>query len=246
MSWKEEAQKKVASRGGPNDAVLCPDCSEPMILRKSARGEFWGCSKFPACRGSRKVGEENKYIPPAGDGYEPIVKLPGSDEQEEIWDHLLNARGNLMVNAGPGTGKTWTAVQYCLRAPKNLQITIVAFNRHIAKEANGKLAASKIPNARAKTYHSLGFGILRENFKDLRGEPDEYKMKKIFEALCPMPLYGKGEWRKKLNLAEKLSGLVKNYLVDYKAKNFAEEMERLADHHALDFNGEFKDALELV
>ncbi|MFM8984333.1 MAG: topoisomerase DNA-binding C4 zinc finger domain-containing protein [Spartobacteria bacterium] len=28
-------------------------CSKPMRRRKSAKGEFWGCSSYPDCKGSR-------------------------------------------------------------------------------------------------------------------------------------------------------------------------------------------------
>jgi 5-methylcytosine-specific restriction endonuclease McrA len=31
----------------------CPACHTPMKLRSSARGAFWGCSRFPDCRGTR-------------------------------------------------------------------------------------------------------------------------------------------------------------------------------------------------
>ena len=243
--WRTAAQVRVESKGGPSDKVLCPDCDGPMTLRTSQRGSFYGCSRFPSCRGTRKVSEETKFVPAAGAGYEPMVKMPGSDEQEAIWDYLAKGKSHIIVDSGPGVGKTWVACQWCLRAPKSQQITIVAFNRHIAKEANGKLAASKVPNARARTYHSLGYGILREHFKNL-GDPDEKKMQNIFEGLCPAPIFGKGQWRMKLNLAEKLAGFVKNYLIDYHAANFHDEMERLADHHSLDFNGEFNEAVLIV
>lgn len=38
----------------------CPICQSPMILRRARRGqnagnEFWGCSKFPSCRGIRNL-----------------------------------------------------------------------------------------------------------------------------------------------------------------------------------------------
>lgn len=38
------------------EVPLCPICGEPMIRRKATRGdnagqEFWGCSKYPKCRG---------------------------------------------------------------------------------------------------------------------------------------------------------------------------------------------------
>ncbi len=33
----------------------CPLCGKPMRRRKSAQGEFWGCSAFPDCKGSRPL-----------------------------------------------------------------------------------------------------------------------------------------------------------------------------------------------
>jgi len=37
------------------DAPTCPQCDKPMRKRSSARGEFWGCSGYPECRGTRPV-----------------------------------------------------------------------------------------------------------------------------------------------------------------------------------------------
>ena len=33
----------------------CPDCASPMRKRSSARGDFWGCSNYPQCKGIRKM-----------------------------------------------------------------------------------------------------------------------------------------------------------------------------------------------
>ena len=40
--------------------VACPKCDAPMVKRVATRGanvgkEFWGCSTFPACRGTRET-----------------------------------------------------------------------------------------------------------------------------------------------------------------------------------------------
>jgi four helix bundle suffix protein len=48
--------KRLEARGkdqppGPE----CPVCSKPMRQRKSAKGNFWGCSEFPDCKGTRPV-----------------------------------------------------------------------------------------------------------------------------------------------------------------------------------------------
>src|SRR5690554_3567421 len=41
-------------------AVACPKCGSDMVLRESKKGEhkgqkFWGCSRFPGCRGVMKL-----------------------------------------------------------------------------------------------------------------------------------------------------------------------------------------------
>jgi hypothetical protein len=33
--------------------VKCPDCDGPMVSRKSQYGVFWGCKKYPKCKGTR-------------------------------------------------------------------------------------------------------------------------------------------------------------------------------------------------
>ena len=35
--------------------VCCPNCGRAMKKRTSKNGEFWGCSAFPACRGTREI-----------------------------------------------------------------------------------------------------------------------------------------------------------------------------------------------
>lgn len=42
-------------------APPCPACARPMVRRTARRGasagqSFWGCSGYPACRGTRPVG----------------------------------------------------------------------------------------------------------------------------------------------------------------------------------------------
>lgn len=35
--------------------VECPECSSPMVLRVSVNGPFYGCRRFPACRGTHNA-----------------------------------------------------------------------------------------------------------------------------------------------------------------------------------------------
>ena len=35
------------------EEVECPECSGPMVSRTGKYGVFWGCKKYPECRGTR-------------------------------------------------------------------------------------------------------------------------------------------------------------------------------------------------
>ncbi len=44
----------------PIPNVICPKCGAPMVLRTAQRGshagqQFWGCSRFPSCRGTEPL-----------------------------------------------------------------------------------------------------------------------------------------------------------------------------------------------
>lgn len=47
--------KAPVAASGP--APVCPRCGEPMVLRTSRKdgNHFWGCSKYPKCKGTKQV-----------------------------------------------------------------------------------------------------------------------------------------------------------------------------------------------
>lgn len=49
------AREHQKSTGFPN----CPLCGKPMRRRTSTKGDFWGCSAFPDCKGTRPLQEES-------------------------------------------------------------------------------------------------------------------------------------------------------------------------------------------
>ncbi|MDO5537790.1 MAG: DNA topoisomerase, partial [Desulfovibrionaceae bacterium] len=52
------AGSQISVTAGEEEAVpSCPRCGRPMKLRKGPRGEFWGCSNFPRCRGTLQYEE---------------------------------------------------------------------------------------------------------------------------------------------------------------------------------------------
>ena len=60
---------------------LCPKCNAPMVIRIAYRGtprqqEFWGCSNFPSCRGSRDVIPEQNYTNGGSRSASPVDNAP--------------------------------------------------------------------------------------------------------------------------------------------------------------------------
>ncbi len=52
-------ERMTAARLATRNAAVpeCPECGKPMRKRQSRKGEFWGCSGYPDCRGSRDIGK---------------------------------------------------------------------------------------------------------------------------------------------------------------------------------------------
>lgn len=42
-----------------DESITCPECGAGMIERKSRAGRFMGCTKYPKCKGSRPIKEDN-------------------------------------------------------------------------------------------------------------------------------------------------------------------------------------------
>lgn len=107
--------------------------------------------------------------------YTEILGYTPSVYQENFFNWVQHGVGNAVICAVAGAGKTTTCVASMKLIPKNLSCLFVAFNKSIAEELNTKLKGQR--NCTAKTTHSLGFSIIRQNLG--RGvEVDEFKYRK--------------------------------------------------------------------
>lgn len=84
-----------------------------------------------------------------------------SAQQDAIFTWFAKERGNLVVRARAGTGKTTTIIEGVNRAPER-KILLAAFNKKIAVELNERITNS---NAEAKTLHAIGFGLVMRNWQ---------------------------------------------------------------------------------
>lgn len=59
---QDAAKSEQAAKGAPPSAApTCPTCAKAMVRRTAKRGanaggEFWGCTGYPACKGTRAIG----------------------------------------------------------------------------------------------------------------------------------------------------------------------------------------------
>ena len=83
-----------ARRGVTEEAPVCPECSTPMVLKRSRFGQFWACSRYPECKGTRKM-VTGKTSPNTPSG----VTLPECGEGEIV--EKRSRRGAQLLGVQP-------------------------------------------------------------------------------------------------------------------------------------------------
>jgi DNA helicase-2/ATP-dependent DNA helicase PcrA len=129
-----------------------------------------------------------------------------SKYQSAVLAAVLGDSCNLMVQAVAGSGKTATLKMICeevTKASPRTDILALAFNKEIAETLGKKLP----PSVTCKTMHSLGWGIIRDNWSGCRIDKDREKQAKAAAAIL-------GEKRKLTPMMKKYS----EALVDLVAK----------------------------
>ena len=95
--------------------------------------------------------------------------------QQEVFDFVKYGHGNAVVEATAGSGKSMTIIE-CLKYIKSdKRVLFLAFNNAIVESLKAKITREKTD---VKTLHSLGYSILKYNFKDIDIKIDELKYKK--------------------------------------------------------------------
>lgn len=82
-----------------------------------------------------------------------------SSQQVAIFEWFKNGRGNLVVRARAGTGKT-TTIMESVRYAKERRVLLCAFNKVIAEELTNRLKKNGATNVIAKTLHAYGFTVI--------------------------------------------------------------------------------------
>lgn len=57
MTAARVEEKRSQRRAVDEDAPPCPVCGGIMRVRHGKTGDFWGCTNYPACKGTRNIGQ---------------------------------------------------------------------------------------------------------------------------------------------------------------------------------------------
>ena len=146
----------------------CPKCNKIMTQKTGKYGKFWACSGYPSCKTTEKF------------TYEKIesVKVIQADfvpsyQQEKIYTAMRNLTNNILIEAGPGCGKTSTLISGLKYLPKNQSVLFLAFNKTIVTEIESKIPESVM--AEVKTLHGLGYSFIRKIYPSSKVDSDKYK-----------------------------------------------------------------------
>jgi DNA helicase-2/ATP-dependent DNA helicase PcrA len=148
--------------------------------------------------------------------------IPGTPQQEDIFDFLVKGKEHGLIEARAGSGKTFTIVQGALRLPPGLRVIVLVFNTHIAREMNSQLRASGNSLVRASTFNSFGWGALRKAYPNA-----QLMLDKLEAIITPWA----GGDKDIVGATSRLVRFCKNNLADGKDSHF---LEHLATHHNIE------------
>lgn len=161
--------------------------------------------------------------------------MKSSKYQQNIYEWIENGKGNAIVQAVAGSGKTTTIVEATKLLSKDKECLFVAFNKAIAMELKDKLPL----NIKAQTLHSLGLSMFIAN-TNKRPQVKFDKLKLIIiDVLKDNDLEEEDkEFKTYFGILNKVIRLIKATLTDY--EHF-EELDELFSR--FDINFEIDDKL---
>lgn len=103
-----------------------------------------------------------------------------STYQKNIFDYIVHEKGNLIIEACSGSGKTTTIIKCIELMPNDSTKLFAAFNKDIVKTLKKKIG--KDDKIDIRTIHSLGYVMLMNHFGTYRLEMNEYKYSQYMQS----------------------------------------------------------------
>ena len=158
------------------------------------------------------------------------VAIVLSDEQANVARYWVDGKGNLLVKARAGTGKTFL-IRQCIPLMKK-PVGVVAFGKAIAAEVDAKIKADG-NKADVATFNSFGFRAVRNNFPKTKMEGKKpgcagFVKFDVIAGKLDVPDYLKGFVKKAMELAMQVGIGIRCPINDKDA------WLNLVEHYALD------------
>ncbi len=152
-----------------------PRTMTPEVLKRT-RQALWGAD-------AGDIATAIATSAPAEDTPQKIVSdkpFKPSPYQQAVFDFISKGKGNAVVEAVAGSGKTTTIVKALDLTPTDAKVAFVAFNKHIADELKKRAPV----HVHVSTLHSLGLSCLRSvlGYVDV----DEDKVDHIMNKYLPI------------------------------------------------------------
>ena len=97
-----------------------------------------------------------------------------SKYQKTVYTYIQKGKGNAVIDAVAGSGKSTTIVNALKLIPASKSVLFLAFNASIVEEL--KIKIGNIPNVDIRTLNSLGFKIVRTAYKNVQLDDTKYKV----------------------------------------------------------------------
>lgn len=168
-----------------------------------------------------------------------------SKYQKAVYTYITKGKGNAVVSAVAGSGKSTTIVNALKLIPANKKVLFLAFNKSIVDELQKKIG--DLPNVEVSTLHSLGVRAIGKMTKVhiFGGKCGKYVNERLENGTIQSEIYDKFSPLQKLSWKKNVLTLIDlarvNLLSDEKSIN------ELAEKHDLDLiDNEVKAALSVI
>jgi len=92
-----------------------------------------------------------------------------SHYQNAVFDFVKSGKGNAIVSACAGSGKTSTLVEALKYVPAGSRICFLAFNKAIAEELKRRVP----PEVNVQTFHALGWSVINNKYRGAKLDNDK-------------------------------------------------------------------------
>lgn len=168
-----------------------------------------------------------------------------SNYQQDVFNFVANGKGNAVISAVAGSGKTTTIVECAKRIPKNKSVLFLAFNKSIATELSQRLSPYR--NINCATLHSHGFKAILKGYGNVNVHYTKYfdYINNNIEVLSTTISNDTEENEKRAYILN-VANLFDKCRINLIKSTDLQGIEQVAEHHVIDLMADEIKAVSLL